>query len=140
MTRFIEMPFSVKPDKNDTYLLVRKDDCCGTYKYRGIHNSMDFTTEGGWNTYKNYKGEVFTESEITAESLADSYTCWLKPVTIGNYRWADAMSDLASEIKAKMYDFADRKLTEDEEDELYKLEVMFDHISEAMDIAMEFKE
>ena len=140
MTRFIEMPFSVKPDKNDTYLLVRKDDFCGTYKYRGIHNSMDFTTEGGWNTYKNYKGEVFTESEITAESLADSYTCWLKPVTIGKYRWADAMSDLADEIKAKMYDFADRKLTEDEEDELYKLEVMFDHISEAMEIAMGFKE
>ena len=140
MTRFIEMPFSIKPDKNDTYLLVRNDDLCGTNKYRGIHNSMDFTTEGGWNTFKNYKGELFTESEITAESLADSYTCWLKPVTVGQYRWAEAMSDLADEIKAKMYDFADRKLTDDEDEELYKLEVMFDHISEAMEIAQEFKE
>jgi len=140
MTRFIEKPFSELPDENDTYLLIRKDDCFGTDKYRGDHYSMEFCTEGGWNTWKNQKGEVFTDAEISAERLADHYKCWLKPVTHGPYRWADAMSDLADEIKAKMYDFADRKLTDDEDEELYKLEVMFDHISEAMDIAMGFKE
>ena len=140
MTRFIEKPFSVKPEKNDTYLLVRKADCSWTDKYRGKHYSMEFTTEGGWNTYKDHNGEVHAESVITAESLADSYKCWLKPVTVGQYRWAEAMSDLIDEIKAKMYDFADFELTEDEEEELDKLQTMVDHLSEAMEVAMEFKE
>ena len=140
MTRFIEKPFSELPDENDTYLLVRKDDCFGTYKYRGIHNSMDYCTEGGWNTWKDYKGEVFTESEISAERLAESYKCWLKPVTVGEYRWAEAMSDLIDEIKAKIFDYADCKLTEDEEEMVDKLQTMIDHLGEAMEIAQEFKE
>ena len=133
MTRFIEKPFSEKPDKNGYYLLIHP-------KFDGIEEyyPMQYTTEGGWNTFINSKGKLYDSSAIPAEELA--YKGWLKPVTVGHYRWAEAMSDLASEIKAKMYDFADRKLTEDEEDELYKLEVMFDHISEAMDIAMGFKE
>lgn len=133
--RFIKKPFSEKPDKNGYYLLVEpkyKDSRDGDYY------PMQYTTEGGWNTFINSKGKLYDSSAISVEDLA--YKGWLKPVTVGQYRWADAMSDLADEIKAKMYDFADRKLTDDEEDELYKLEVMFDHISEAMDIAMGFKE
>lgn len=139
MTRFIEKPFSELPEKDGHYIIVRKDGDWETPN-RGEHYSMEYCTEAGWNTFKDHKGNVYTESEIDVEQLTRLYKCWLKPVTVGQYRWADAMSDLADEIKAKMYDFADRKLTEDEEDELYKLEVMFDHISEAMDIAMGFKE
>ena len=86
MTRFIEKPFSELPDENDTYLLIRKDDCFGTDKYRGDHYSMEYCTEGGWNTWKDRKGEVFTDAEISAERLADHYKCWLKPVTHGPYR------------------------------------------------------
>jgi hypothetical protein len=80
MTRFIEKPFSELPDENDTYLLIRKDDCFGTDKYRGDHYSMEYCTEGGWNTWKDRKGEVFADAEISAERLADHYKCWLKPV------------------------------------------------------------
>lgn len=133
MTRFIKMPFSKKPDHNGWYLLTDN-----VTNRDGEYHPMQYTTEGGWNTFIMSNGEVFSESAIPDEEVAYKY--WMKPVTIGNYRWADAMSDLADEIKAKMYDFADCDLTEDEEDELYKLEVMFDHISEAMDIAMGFKE
>ena len=140
MTRFIEKPFSELPDENDTYLLIRKDDCFGTDKYRGDHYSMEYCTEGGWNTWKDRKGEVFTDAEISAERLADHYKYWLKPVTVGDYRWAEAMSDLIDEIKAKIFDYADCKLTEDEEDMVDKLQTMIDHLGEAMEIAMEFKE
>ena len=140
MTRFIEKPFSEMPEKNDTYLLVRKADGSWIDKYRGEYYSMEFTTEGGWNTYKDRNGEVFADSAITTERLEDHYKCWLKPVTVGQYRWAEAMADLIDEIKAKMYDFADCKLSEDEEDELDKLQTMVDHLGEAMEVAMEFKE
>lgn len=133
MTRFIEMPFSEKPDKNGYYLLIHP-------KFDGIEDCypMQYTTEGGWNTFINSKGKLYDSSAIPAEELA--YKGWLKPVSVGQYRWAEAMSDLIDEIKAKIFDYADCKLTEDEEDMVDKLQTMIDHLGEAMEIAMEFKE
>ena len=139
MTRFIEKPFSEKPEKNDTYLVVRKDDCFWK-EIQGDHYEMMFTTEGGWNTSRRYNKTVYADSAIPAEDLAENYKCWLKPVTVGEYRWAEAMSDLIDEIKAKIFDYADCKLTEDEEDMVDKLQTMIDHLGEAMEIAQEFKE
>lgn len=139
MTRFIEMPFSEKPDKNDNYLMVKKADDFDR-SYRGDHYSMDYTTEGGWNTFISWKGELYNESVISAEDMGNTYKCWLKPVTVGDYRWAESMSDLIDEIKAKIFDYADCKLTEDEEEMVDKLQTMIDHLGEAMEIAMEFKE
>lgn len=135
MTRFIEKPFSELPDKNGYYLLVEpkyKDSRDGDYY------PMQYTTEGGWNTFINSKGKLYDSSAISVEDLA--YKGWLKPVTVGEYRWAEAMSDLIDEIKAKIFDYADCKLTEDEEDMVDKLQTMVDHLGEAMEIAQEFKE
>ena len=140
MTRFIEMPFSELPEKSDYYLLVRKDDCGDLFKHRGKFDSLEYCTEGGWNTYKDHNGDVYTDAEITIEQLEENHKCWLKPVTVGEYRWAEAMSDLIDEIKAKVFDYADCKLTEDEEDMVDKLQTMIDHLGEAMEIAQEFKE
>lgn len=139
MTRYIEMPFGELPDKNDTYLLVRKSDLAGAYRYRGTHEALEYCDEGGWNTFKNHKGIVYADSEITAEELEDSYACWLKPVTVGECGWAEEISDLIEEIKAKAHDFADYELTDDEEETLDNLTDLIERLEEAMEIAEAFK-
>ena len=137
--RFIEKPFSEKPDKSDHYLVVRHND--DPWKnFQGEHYCMEYCTEGGWNVCKHIDGTVYTDSAISAEDMGNTYKCWLKPVTVGDYRWAEAMSDLIDEIKAKIFDYADCKLTEDEEEMVDKLQTMIDHLGEAMEIAQEFKE
>ena len=70
MLRFAEMPFTVHPEKSDYYIVHRKD---------GSLYALEYTTAGGWNTHKSrVDGEIYAESAIPAEQLAERYNYWLK--------------------------------------------------------------
>lgn len=71
MLRFAETPFSVLPDKDDTYLIQRK---------KGGFYAMGFTTDGGWNSLRLPDATVYAASSITTEDLAEIFAYWLKPV------------------------------------------------------------
>ena len=137
MRRFVEMPFSEKPEKNDTYLLARKKDDSDR-KHRGDYYALEYTTEGGWNTWKDFGGEVHSDYEIPAEDLPYKY--WLKPVSIGPEQWTDTLDTMIEEVSAKMSEYADRDLDKEESDEQDALSELYGLLTEAMDFAERFKE
>ncbi len=71
MLRFAEMPFTVRPEKDDTYLVRKK---------RGGFYAHTYTTEGGWNTIKLYNRSVYAVSSIDPREMEAGYAYWLKPV------------------------------------------------------------
>lgn len=72
MLRFAEMPFTVLPEKDDTYLVRKK---------RGGFYAHTYTTEGGWNTIKLYNRSVYAVSSIDPREMEAGYAYWLKPIS-----------------------------------------------------------
>lgn len=101
MRRYTEMPFSVNPTTNDYYMVVHHDDYWDAER-SGMHYAFQYTTEGGWNTHIDITtGEAYTDSAMSAEEMAESYKCWLRPASVGSERWADTLAIILDEVSAE---------------------------------------
>lgn len=137
MKRFVEMPFDVKPEADDNYMVVYDKETAKLLGHR--HNVISYTKEGGWNTHITFDGECYKDSALDVDELKDAFTCWLMPYTVGINYWFDQIDTIIEEVKGELYTYADRKLTDDEMEQCEKLEELYDLLDKAKDFAKEFR-
>lgn len=130
--RMIPTSFDVLPKESGTYLLAYHDGLLITQK-DGKFNAYSFTTEGGWNSYVKWNGEVYKDSAMTVDEMKDSYKYWLRPVLVEGDSYAERLAILLDEVTAEKND---TEPTEGEEIGKYeKLDELETHIMHALEFA-----
>lgn len=127
MRRFTEMNFKVRPEEDGSYVVF--------HKAGARYETMDFTTEFGWNTTRFDDGSVYSGTAIPDGEMARCYAHWLKQYRIGSNYWFDEIETMLDEVKAELKQYDDRRLTDDEADRCDNLEELRDLLEKAKDFA-----
>jgi len=131
LTRFTQMNINVRPKEDGSYIVF--------HKASARYETMDFTAEFGWNTTRLDDGSTLSESAIPDSEMARWYAHWLKPYNIGSENWFDQIEEMMEEIKGELYQYADRKLTDDEMWACSNLEDMYDLLERAKEYAEAYR-
>lgn len=125
MYRMYEMPMTKKPTADCRVVVVDSE---------GFMFAMDYTVEGGWNTFRNADGIVFTENAINAETCS-AFKFWLKKVFINGEDWYDTLAVISEEADKLRQQYESEGRCDDKVD---ALDEMLDHLAQAMEFAEEF--
>ena len=131
LTRFIQMQIKDHPKKDGSYPVY--------YKPKKGYDRVNFTVECGWNTSRMPDGTIHSDCAMSDEALSAYHTHWLKPYNIGSENWCDQLEEMMEEIKGELYQYADRKLTDDEMWACSNLEDMYDLLERAKDYAEAYR-
>ena len=127
MIRLTQMNFKVRPEEDGSYIVF--------HKASARYETMDFTTEFGWNTTRFDDGSTLSESAIPDSEMARWYAYWLKPYRISSNYWFDEIETMLDEVKADLKQYDERRLTDDEAERCDNLEELRDLLEQAKDFA-----
>lgn len=131
LTRFIQMPIKDHPKEDGSYPVF--------YTPNKAYERVNFTVEAGWNTSRLADGSIHSKCAMSDEDLSAYHTHWLKPYNIGSENWSDQLEEMMEEIKGELYQYADRKLNDDEMWKCSNLEDMYDLLERAKDYAEAYR-
>ena len=130
MIRFEAFPFTIHPKNDGDYIVMRPN---------GYFDAFSFTTKHGWNTSAGDDGSYSYSFGMSDEEMQNRFKGWLKPYEISSCNWFDTIETMIEEIRQRLLTYADRELTESEEDTEYNLEELYGYLYEAKDFAESFK-
>ena len=124
---FERMPFTTHPDKDGHYVVVPNK---GSIKADMFPvDIIGYSLENGWN------GILDAENAIADEDMKYSWSCWLKPYTIGKRNWYETIETMLDEVRQELATYSDRELTEKEDEEYDNLDELYEHLENARDFA-----
>ena len=126
MIRFEMYPFNIHPKEDGEYVVMRPN---------GTFDAFSYTTEYGWNTFRYYDGNVFKVAAISAEEMQSRCKYWLKPISTGTPSYYETITEMIEQVRQDLIQYADRKLSEPEQDRQYWLDELYEHLEEAKDFA-----
>lgn len=127
MRRFTEMNFKVRPEEDGSYIVF--------HKAGARYETMDFTTEFGWNTTRFDDGSVYDKTAIPDSEMARCYAHWLKPYRISSNYWFDEIETMIDEVNAELKQYGERRLTDDEAERYDNLDELHYLLEKAKDFA-----
>ena len=131
LTRFIQMQIKDHPKGDGSYMIYHVPS--------KSYERINFTVECGWNTHRQADGSIYKDVAMSDEELEDFHSHWLKLYNFGSENWADIIDEMMTEIKGKLYQYADRKLTDDEMWACSNLEDMYDLLERAKEYAEAYR-
>lgn len=131
LIRFIQMQIKDHPKKDGSYMIYHVPS--------KSYERINFTVECGWNTHRDQNGSIYKDCAMSDEELEAFHSHWLKPYNIGSENWFDQIEEMMEEIKGELYQYADRKLNDDEMWACSNLEDMYDLLERAKDYAEAYR-